>query len=258
MHTVTDPTAPVFRALADGNRRLLLDRLFERDGQTLGELTAHLPSMTRFGVMKHLGVLEEAGLVTTQRVGREKRHYLNPVGIRLIHDRWIGKYAAPVAGALSAMKRSLEGEPMDAPAHVYTVWIKATPERIWRAITDGGETERYFYGTRIASDWKVGSRIVYDYPDGRLAADGDVLAIDPLRRLEMSFHARWDPGIEAEGPVRQAWEIEPDDDGTCKLTVTTWDIAAGSQHEREFPGGIAYIVSGLKTYIETGETLSAA
>jgi DNA-binding transcriptional ArsR family regulator len=119
--------APVFRALGDANRRLLLDRMFERDGQTLGELTTHLPKMTRFGVMKHLTVLEDAGLVTTQRAGREKRHYLNPVGIRLIHDRWISKYAAPVVGAMTTIKHRVEGDSMDAPAHVYTVFIRATP-----------------------------------------------------------------------------------------------------------------------------------
>ena len=97
---MTDPMAPIFRALADPGRRELLDRLFERDGQTLGELCEYLPGMTRFGVMKHLGVLEEAGLLTTLKVGREKRHFLNPVPIRLVHDRWIGKFAAPVVGAM--------------------------------------------------------------------------------------------------------------------------------------------------------------
>jgi DNA-binding transcriptional ArsR family regulator len=109
---MTEPTAPIFRALADANRRVLLDRLFERDGQTLGELCGYLPEMTRFGVMKHLGVLEEAGLVTTVKVGREKRHYLNPVPIRLVHDRWISKFAEPVVGAMSAIKSRLE-TPMD-------------------------------------------------------------------------------------------------------------------------------------------------
>jgi DNA-binding transcriptional ArsR family regulator len=97
----------VFRALADPSRRLLLDSLFERDGQSLVELTARLP-MSRFGVMKHLRVLEDAGLVTAHRVGREKRHYLNPVPIRLIHDRWISRYAEPVVAQLTALKAHLE------------------------------------------------------------------------------------------------------------------------------------------------------
>ena len=93
-----DPQSPVFRALSDPSRRLLLDRLFERDGQTLGELCMHLPEMTRFGVMRHLDVLEAAALVTTRRAGREKRHYLNPFAIRLVHDRWISKYPSRSSG----------------------------------------------------------------------------------------------------------------------------------------------------------------
>ena len=99
----------VFKALAGPTRRSLLDELFARDGQTLSELEERLP-MTRFGVMKHLKVLEQAGLVTTQRSGREKLHHLNPVPIRLIHDRWVSKYAEPLAATISSIKRELEEE----------------------------------------------------------------------------------------------------------------------------------------------------
>jgi DNA-binding transcriptional ArsR family regulator len=101
----------VFKALADHGRRLLLDALFARDGQTLGELCGQLPAMTRFGVMKHLGVLEHAGLVVTHRSGRVKHHYLNPVPIREIHDRWITKYAQPVAAAMVGLRNQLEDHP---------------------------------------------------------------------------------------------------------------------------------------------------
>jgi DNA-binding transcriptional ArsR family regulator len=97
----------VFKALADATRRHLLDRLFERDGRTLTELESEL-EMTRFGVMKHLKVLEEAGLVVYRRSGREKLHYLNPVPIRLIHDRWIDKYTERYAAALADLKTQLE------------------------------------------------------------------------------------------------------------------------------------------------------
>ncbi len=97
----------MFKALADPTRRSLLDELFERDGQTLNALEQGLP-MTRFGVMKHLRVLEEAGLLTTKRRGREKLHFLNPVPIRLIHDRWVSKYAEPWAAALTGLKERLE------------------------------------------------------------------------------------------------------------------------------------------------------
>ena len=97
----------VFKALADPTRRGLLDALFERDGQTLSELEGELP-MSRFGVMKHLKVLEGAKLVTTRKRGREKLHFLNPVPIRLVHDRWVGKYAEPWASALTELKKEIE------------------------------------------------------------------------------------------------------------------------------------------------------
>jgi DNA-binding transcriptional ArsR family regulator len=97
----------VFKALSDPTRRSLLDELFERDGQNLKELEERLP-MTRFGVMKHLKVLEQAGLVATKRRGREKLHFLNPVPIRLVHDRWVSKYAEPWAAGLSALKQDIE------------------------------------------------------------------------------------------------------------------------------------------------------
>ena len=97
----------VFKALADPTRRSLLDALNEEDGQSLSSLEKGLP-MTRFGVMKHLKVLEEAGLVTTKRRGREKLHFLNAIPIRLIHDRWVSKYAEPWAAALTGLKREIE------------------------------------------------------------------------------------------------------------------------------------------------------
>jgi DNA-binding transcriptional ArsR family regulator len=106
---VTDDDDRVFKALADATRRFLLDRLFVRDGRTLTELESEL-EMTRFGVMKHLRVLEDAGLVVARRQGREKLHYLNPVPIRLIHDRWIDKYTERRVSALAELKSELERE----------------------------------------------------------------------------------------------------------------------------------------------------
>ena len=144
---------------------------------------------------------------------------------------------------------------MDTFDHVYSVFIKAAPDRVWRAITEGDETVRYYFGTRVASDWTAGSPLVYTYSDGSTAADGKVLEIEPGRRVVMSFHPRWDPGIEAEGPIRMSWEVEPTDDGGSKLTVTS-ALKPGSKSAEEFAGGIVYIVSGLKTLIETGEPLT--
>src|SRR5918999_1246574 len=144
----------VFKALADPTRRSLLDELFREDGQTLSALEARLP-MTRFGVMKHLKQLEEAGLVVTRRRGREKLHFLNPVPIRLVHDRWVSKYAEPWAAGLSDLKHRLES-PMEK---VFEIYIRTTPERLWEAITDPEIRSKYQFGVRIASDWKPGSGI---------------------------------------------------------------------------------------------------
>src|SRR5919202_4620568 len=144
----------VFRALADPTRRSLLDELFREDGQTLGALEQRLP-MTRFGVMKHLRVLERAGLVVTRRRGREKLHYLNVVPIRLIHDRWVSKYTEGWAAALSDLKRSLEAGAMEK---VFEIYIKTTPERLWEAITNPELRRRYSFGVVVESDWEPGSR----------------------------------------------------------------------------------------------------
>src|SRR6478735_4297283 len=143
----------VFRALADPTRRSLLDALFEQDGQSLSALEQRLP-MTRFGVMKHLKVLEEAGLVTTKRRGREKLHFLNPVPIRLVHDRWVSKYAEPWAAGLSELKHDIEEKTMEK---VFEIYIKTTPERLWEAITDSELRAKYNFGVGIASDWTAGS-----------------------------------------------------------------------------------------------------
>src|SRR6266850_6600755 len=144
----------VFRALADPTRRGLLDELFRHDGQTLSALEGRLP-MTRFGVMKHLKLLEEAGLVVTKRRGREKLHFLNPVPIRLVHDRWVSKYSEPWAATLSDLKHSLEEKTMEK---VFEIYIKTTPERLWKAITDAEQRRKYTFGAVVNSDWTTGSR----------------------------------------------------------------------------------------------------
>src|SRR5687767_15103657 len=138
----------VFRALADPTRRSLLDELYQRDGQTLGELEARLP-ITRFGVMKHLRVLESSGLIVTRRRGREKLHFLNPVPIRLVHDRWVSKYTEPWAAALTGLQTRLE-ERMEK---VFEIYIKTTPERLWEAITNEEMRSKYSFGVRVRSDW---------------------------------------------------------------------------------------------------------
>ena len=246
----------VFRALVDPSRRLLLDRLNERDGQTLLELSGALPGMTRQAVMKHLRVLEAADLVVTQRQGRQKHHFLNPMPIRQIQDRWISRYTERLADALGRLKADLEA-PMEATKHVYQIYIRTTPDRLWRAIIEGDQTARYYYGTSVKSDWQVGSPLVYTYPDGTLAADGKVLAIDPGKQVTMEFNAVWDEATAKEPPVRMTWAITPTD-GMCRLTVTTEDLIPGSATAQSFEGGVVYIVSGLKSYLETAQSIPVA
>ena len=245
----------VFKAIADPARRALLDALMSSDGQTLRSLADRLPEMTRQGVMNHLGVLEAAGLITTRRHGREKHHFLNPIPIRQIHDRWIDKYTGTTVAHMIAVARTAEGgAPMPLPDHVYTAYVAAPAAAVWEAITDGERTERYFYGTRVESTWSPGDPIAYRYPDGTVAADGEILAIDPGARVEMTFHARWDPALEAEGPVRQVWAVT-EADGVTTLTVETYEMPADSKRFEEFSSGLPFIVSGLKTLVETGAQL---
>ena len=184
----------VFRALADPTRRSLLDELFGEDGQTLHALEGRLP-MTRFGVMKHLKQLEEAGLVVTRRRGREKLHFLNPVPIRLIHDRWVSKYAEPWAAGLSELKHRLEN-PMEK---VFEIYIRTTPERLWNAITDPEIRAKYNFGASVKSDWTPGSERSVPEPREECRAEGGRTARGgrgPRSRPAPSSRAHDDGAVE--------------------------------------------------------------
>jgi uncharacterized protein YndB with AHSA1/START domain len=239
-----------FRALADPTRRLLLDALFERDGQSQGELEQRI-DMSRFGVMKHLRVLEDAGLVTTRRSGREKLHYLNPVPIRLVHDRWINKYTEPWASMLSDVKQELEENSMKK---IFEIYIKSSPERIWEAITNPQLRAKYNFGASISSDWKVGSQFEMTARNGSVKlGDGEILEIDPPRRLVQIMRAVWSEEAAAEGTTRVTWELEQIAD-SCRVTVTHDQIPEGACDE--LYGGWPMVLSGLKTLLETGELLT--
>jgi uncharacterized protein YndB with AHSA1/START domain/DNA-binding transcriptional ArsR family regulator len=255
----------VFRALADPTRRSLLDALFAEDGQTLSSLEGRLP-MTRFGVMKHLRLLEEAGLVVTRRRGREKLHFLNTVPIRLIHDRWVSKYAAPWAATLSAVKQELEEERTVSTNDPYTVvngrgtmtvfevYIKTTPERLWQAITDNEMRRKFTFGVGVDSDWSPGSEYRASAPGGIDISAGENLEVEPPRRLVQSFNALWSDAVKAEGTSRVTWEIEPIAEDSCRLTVTHDHLTTDANSE--LYGGWPMILSGLKTLLETGEELT--
>jgi uncharacterized protein YndB with AHSA1/START domain/predicted transcriptional regulator len=239
----------VFKALADPTRRSLLDELFRRDGQTLSELEERF-DMTRFGVMKHLKQLEEAGLVVTKRRGREKLHFLNPVPIRLVHDRWVSKYAEPWAASLSELKSRLENNTMEK---VFEIYIRTTPEHLWDAITDPEIRSKYNFGAGAYSDWTPGSRLELVAPKAGTLGDGEVLEIDPPRRLVHTMTALWSEEVKNEGASRVTWEIDAIAD-SCRLTVSHDQLREGANDE--IYGGWPMILSGLKTWLETGDLLT--
>lgn len=239
----------MFKALAHPTRRDLLDSLFERDGQTLTALTeGH--DMTRIGVAKHIQLLEEAGLVVTRRQGREKLHHLNPVPIRLIHDRWVSKYTEGWAAGLVGLKAELE-EPMEK---VFEIYIRTTPERLWAAITDPAIRAKYHFGSGVESEWTEGSTwtLVHPAAEGPLA-EGENLAVEPPHRLVQTMHAVWSEDAERQGTSRVTWEIEPVGD-SCRLTVVHDQLRDDAP--AELYGGWPMILSGLKTWLETGESLT--
>lgn len=238
----------VFRALADPTRRKLLDELFRREGQTLSALEQRLP-MTRFGVMKHLKVLAGANLVVTRRRGREKLHFLNPVPIRLVHDRWVSKYAEPWAARLSGLKKRLE-ETMEK---FFEIYIRTTPERLWQAITSSEMRSKYSFGAVVSSDFTPGSRFELRDPESaRILGEGENLEVDPPRRLVQTMVPLWSEEIKQEGQSRITWEIEPRGE-VCRLTVTHDQIREGASSE--VYGGWPMLLSSLKSLLETGQPI---
>jgi len=239
----------VFRALADPTRRELLDELFRQDGQPLNALAARF-DMSRIGVAKHLAVLEGAGLVVTKRSGREKLHFLNPVPVRQVHDRWVSKYTERWAAGLVGLKSELE----QTMEKVFEIYIRTTPERLWHAITDPGIHAKYHFGSWVDTDWSVGSPYAQLHPgaEGPLA-EGELIEVDPPRRLVQSQRALWGPEVVAEGTTRITWEIEQVGD-SCRLTVTH-DQLRHDANDQLF-GGWPMILSGLKTWLETGQLLT--
>ena len=258
----------VFKALADASRRRLLDSLNARNGQSLRELCAGL-DMARQSVSKHLAVLEEANLVTTVWRGREKLHYLNAAPINDIAERWINQYDQPRIHALADLKRALEDGPMPKPEFVYTSYIKTTPERLWRGLTDPAFTQRY-WGLSLESDWKVGSTITWEQ-QGTSVSDPDqvVLEYDPYRTLSYSWHTftpEWAQlhGISDEVREKAAAErrskvtFNLEEQGELvKLTVVHDGFDEGSTVAQMVSGGWPMVISALKTLLETEEEVPA-
>jgi uncharacterized protein YndB with AHSA1/START domain/DNA-binding transcriptional ArsR family regulator len=246
---------PVFKALADATRRALLDRLRERNGQTLGELCEGL-DMARQSATQHLDILEAANLISTVRSGREKLHYLNPVPLWSIQERWIERFERRRLRTLSAIKERAEEDTMDErPSYVYVTYIKSSPERVWEALTDAKLTAEY-WGHSNVSDWRVGSPWEHMRVDGSGIADviGTVQESVPPRRLALTFET---PGqTPPEGPSRVTFDIEPYHD-IVRLTVTHENL---SDHDalEAISAGWPAVCANLKSLLETGDVLPQA
>src|SRR5262249_44256442 len=256
----------VFRALADPTRRQLLDSLNARNGKTLGELCAGL-DMARQSVSKHLDILEAANLVTTLRRGREKLHFLNPAPISEIGERWIRRYDAGRVEALTDLKRALEEPPMEPPSFVYTTYIPPSPERPWRALTEPEFTHRY-WGATLESDWQTGSPVTFTFRGVRVVdPEQVVLESDPYRRLSYSWHTMTDElaariGLSVEDTARAQPEerskvvFDIEDQGPLvKLSIVHDGFEPGSLVATLVSKGWPQVLSGLKTLLETGNTL---
>src|SRR3954465_13510093 len=256
-----------FKALADPSRRRLLDRLNERNGQTLRELCAGL-GMARQSVSKHLAVLEAANLVTTVRRGREKLHHLNAAPINEIAERWLNRYERDRVHALADLKRALEDTPVSRPEFVYVNYMKTTPERLWQALTEPAFTERY-WGMAFHSDWQAGSTYTLRQ-FGLTIADREqvVLEADPYRRLSYTWHTftpEWADAVDLDDAARErlaaeprskgTFDIEPLDDEQVKLPVVHDGLEPGGLVGSMISQGWPRVLANLKTLLETGEPL---
>ena len=238
----------IFKSLADPARRTLLDSLRKTDGQTLQQLQSQL-DMSRFGVMKHLGVLEEAGLIVTRKQGRFKYHYLNALPLQKAIDRWIEPLLVkPAARAVLDFKAKLEGDAaMAKPDFVLQTFIETTHEKLWDALTKGDLAAQYHFACDMAEgDLNSGSTMAFILPDGNPMLELDVLEIDPKSRIEMRFRPHF---FGPEAPAsRCVYLLEPQGP-SMKLTIEHYDLAPGQSGVDE---GWARLASALKSFLEVG------
>ena len=242
----------IFKALADPSRRALLDALRDEDGQTQTELEARV-EMTRFGVAKHLGVLEAAGLVTRIRRGRFVHHYLNALPLAEALLPWIAPYSAPSA-ALLDLKARLEAPMPDDPKpdFVLSTYIRCTQDALWDALTDPDRMARYHFLARRVE--REGETYRLSHADGSPMLVSRTLRTEPKSRIESTFEPQWEGG---GAPSRTVFLIRPEGEA-CSLTVEHYDLTHPVVQGEGVADGWARWAAGLKTWLETGETVRFA
>lgn len=242
----------IFKALADTARRKLLDALRDEDGQTLSQLEGQL-EMTRFGVMKHLSVLEDAQLITTLKKGRFKYHYLNALPLQEAVDRWVEPLVAqPVARSILHLKQQLEGKTkMTKPNFVMSTFIKCSQDDLWDALTNTDSMAAYHFACdTVQGSAEEGGKVDYVLPDGNPMLSLTMSKVTPKSRIEAEFQPHFfGPGAPAS---QMAYIIEPMGPNT-KLTIEHYDIPEGHEGVAD---GWNLLAASLKSWLETGEAMS--
>jgi len=247
----------IFKALSDKSRRQILDLVKNKPGINVNELTEYF-EFSRFAVMKHLKIMEDAELIISQKSGKNKLLYINAMPIQYIYDRWISKFSQVWASGLSQLKYSLEqeGKQMENNLkHIFVTYIKSTPEKVWEALTNGELTKKYYHGSEMRSKLTPGSSIDFIVLDENgeevSAVNGEILEVIPNKKLSHTFRFH----SNGDRPSRVTFLIE-EVDGMVKLTLTHDDFDGETDTYKSVVEGWPYIFSGLKTYLETGNTLN--
>ena len=243
----------IFKALNDPTRRALLAQLRRKDGQSLTELEQRL-ELSRFGVMKHLKVLEEAQLVLTRKSGRFKYHYLNPVPLQDLMDRWVAPFLQTQTKALSDLKSKLERDTqMTKPDFMMQTFIRCTQDALWAALTEADQMAAYHFAcTAVQGNAQVDETTTFILPNGQAMLRQVTQEMDPKSRIAMTFEPLF-MGPDAPSS-HMVYLIEPQGEA-CKLTIEHYNIAPGQEG---FAEGWARLAASLKSYLETGTALKAA
>lgn len=243
----------IFKALNDPARRALLDALRKTDGQSLQDLEGVL-EMSRFGVMKHLRVLEDAELIIPRKVGRFKYHYLNPLPLQDMMDRWAAPFLQRQARALTELKAKLERDTaMGKPDFMMQTFIRCTQDALWAALTEADQMAAYHFACNtVQGNAGVDQATAFILPNGEAMLRQITTAMDPKTRIAMTFEPLF---MGPDAPAsHMVYLIEPQGD-QCKLTIEHYDIAPGQEG---FAEGWARLAASLKSYLETGTGLKAA
>jgi uncharacterized protein YndB with AHSA1/START domain/DNA-binding transcriptional ArsR family regulator len=238
----------IFNALGDKSRRYLMDILYERNGQSLTELSSNL-DMSRQAVTKHLKILEGANLVVPVWKGKVKLHYLNPVPLRLIYSRWISKFEENQIQSLYGLKDDLENntQEVEMKGFIYQIVIASSAEKVWESLTKPEFTQKFWFGRSVISDWKIGSSVTVVTPEGKEEVNGEIIEFQPNKRLSYTWVTPEKGASEATTVVFELQEMGP----MTKLTILH-DIDAERADFQQAAAGWTFILCGLKTFLETG------